>query len=76
MSLTLSPPYIVGAQILCQLTKHFPPEASSSRVQRKFCRSLLKILIIHFSAGKIVRKYVAMEVITLFMSVSLPSPTL
>ena len=71
-SLMPRPPYSCGVQIFFQLTKHSPPVASSSGAQRKLRLSLSNFLTIHFSAGKAVRKYVAVAVATLLIRMSRP----
>jgi hypothetical protein len=68
-----SPPYLIGAQIFFQLTKHFPPETlSSSGAQRKERRKVLNFFSSQGSGLKMVRNYFAVAVMTLLISVIRP----
>ena len=71
-SLIPRPPNFFGAQILFQFTRHLPPFASSSAAHKKFLLILSNLFTSHLSAGKVVRKYVAVDVMTELTSSSLP----
>jgi hypothetical protein len=73
MSLMPSPPYLTGAHIFFQLTKHFPPETLSSLgAQRKERLKVLNLFSSQGSGLKMVKKYVAVAVVTLLIKVTHP----